>query len=461
MPRGRPPPDGSVRELLALALPITATRLGITMMLVVDHMVVGHAGTADLAAWALALMLVHTAQNVGLGLLIGGLVEISAALGARDAAGAGAAYRRSLVYAVAIGVLGCLASLFLSPLFAGADLSPAVRAEAERIVLVLGVSLVPMLVFLASVMLLEALGRPWVALWILIAGNGVNLLLDLVLVFGLWGPALGGEGAAWATLAARIAMAAAALLYVARLLPERAGLGAPSLAEHAWGRGRRQRRLGYAEGASMGIESGSFAAMTFFASRMGAVELAAYSILVNILMFLFTIAVGVGSALAVLVARARGAASPERMARTARRGFVLFVGITLPMAFAMLSGAGAIAGLYTADPALVAVATPLVAVLGFVFVLDGAQRVVGNALRGYGEAWWPTASHLFSYVVVMMPLGWLLGLSMAGGAAGLLVAIAIASVVASALLFARFVFLSSRPVAGAPAGGAGGPGAGE
>lgn len=459
--KGAAPPAGQsagpvAAELVRLALPITATRLGITLMLVADNIVLGHYGTDALAVYGLSLMIVHTVQNIGVGLLMGGLIEISSAVGRREFGAAGSAFRRSLAYAVAIGLAGLVVSVALRPLFTASSLSPELVAEAGRVAVILGASLVPMLVLLASVMLFEALGRPLVAFVVLLGGNAVNIALDLVLVFGLWGPALGAEGAAWATLLARTAMAVAALFYIIRLMPERMALGRPTLAEHAWSAGRSQRRLGTAEGVSMGIESGSFAAMTLFASRMGAVELAAYSILVNIMMVLFTVAVGIGSAVAVSVARAHGAASAATMALVARTGFSLFVGLTLVVALAMLLWSDGVTRLYTGDPALAAVAAPLVGILGFVFLVDGAQRVVGNALRGYGEAWWPTLSHLFSYVVVMIPLGFALGLVMGLGTAGLLGAIAVASVVASGLLMSRFVWLSGRfGVAAAPGTGTG------
>lgn len=439
---------GGLLELARLALPISAARIGLTMMLVVDSMMVGHFGTGDLAGLAFASVFVQTAQTVGLGLLTGGLVEISAAIGRGDLPDAGAIWRRSLGYALAIGLIAVGLGAFAGDLFLATGLAPELAAEAAGIVGILGWSLPPMLVYIASVMLLESMGRPFVAVWIMLGANVANLLLDWLLVFGPFGlPALGAEGAALGTLAVRVCIAVAIVAYIVRILPERRALGRPRLADHRWSAGRRQRRLGVAEGLSMGIESGSFSMMAVFAGRFGALELAAYTIAININMLLFMIAVGVGGATAVLAARARGRGDPAGMAAAAWSGYGVFAGATGVIAVLLAVFPAAALGFYTNDPALAAVALPLVAIVGFVNLVDGAQRVVANVLRAYGEAWLPTSSHLFSYVFVMVPVGWLLGVAAGLGAMGLVLAIAIASVVATVLLFARFLWLSSRPLA--------------
>jgi MATE family multidrug resistance protein len=133
------------------------------------------------------------------------------------------------------------------------------------------------------------------------------------------------------------------------------------------------------------------------------------------------------------------------MAAAAWNGYTLFVATTSLVAAAMLGFPQAVLGLYSRDPTLAAVAVPVISIIGLVNLVDGAQRVVANVLRAYGETWLPTASHLVSYVAVMLPAGYLLGVEAGHGAFGLVLAVALASVVATSLLFARFLWLSRRP----------------
>jgi MATE family multidrug resistance protein len=426
-------------------LPVSLARIGMTLMLVVDTMVVGRFGTDDLAALAIATVPGQTAQTIGVGFLMGGLIEIASAVGRGEFALAGAAWRRSLVYALAAGLLAMLFAVLALPWVLAPEMTGAVADKACVIVWIVGASAPGVLVFTAASMLLQALERPLVAVWITLAANVVNLGLDLVLVFGGFGlPALGGIGAAISTLVVRNAMALAIVVYVVRVMPGRAALGPARRSDHSWRRGRRQRRLGYAEALSMGIESGSFALMMVFAGRLGAREVAAYTIAINLNMLFFMVAVGIGGAAAVLVAQARGRGDGAGMAMAASNGFILFTAVTSVVAVAMLVFPEPVLGLYSRDPALAAVAVPIVAIIGLVNLVDGAQRVIANVLRAYGETWLPTTSHLVSYLAIMLPAGYLIGVEAGQGAYGLVLAIALASVVASCLLLARFLYLSRR-----------------
>jgi MATE family multidrug resistance protein len=437
---------GEAIALARLALPIIMARIGLTLMLVVDNMMVGHYGTADLAAFSLGLNLVHTMQTIGLGLLLGGMVEISGAFGRGSLAECGRIWRRSVGYALVIGAIGLGLTMGAEWLYLSLDQAPDLAHSAARITAIFAWSLPPMLVYLATIMLLESVGRPYVGVWLLLAANVVNLVLNQILVFGLFDlPGLGALGAAWATLIARLILAGSAVGYVLRLMPGRLGLGRASRADHAWRPGARQRRIGYAEGLSMGMESGAFAVMVIFAGQLGALDLASYSIAINLNMLLFMLAVGVGGASAVRVAQAYGRQDAASMARTGWSGVGVYAGLMGVVSAIFLGIPETITALYTTDPALTAAARPLVALVGIVVLIDGSQRVVANILRGYGEAWAPTTAHLVSYLVVMIPLGYYLAVTLGHGALGLILAIVVASIIATVLLFSRFIWLAARP----------------
>src|SRR5690606_26098575 len=71
---------------------------------------------------------------------------------------------------------------------------------------IVAVSLVPAMLFQVFRQFSEAVGHPWGPMVILLSGVALNVVLNWVLIYGHWGaPALGLEGAGWATLIARIA----------------------------------------------------------------------------------------------------------------------------------------------------------------------------------------------------------------------------------------------------------------
>ena len=78
------------------------------------------------------------------------------------------------------------------------------------------------------------------------------------------------------------------------------------------------------------------------------------------------------------------------------------------------------------------------------FTPDALQVVIAQALRARGEVWTPTAIHLMSYVLVMMPLAWWLAIPCGLAVQGIVWGVIIASVISMALLGARFWVLSRR-----------------
>ena len=95
-----------------------------------------------------------------------------------------------------------------------------------------------------------------------------------------------------------------------------------------------------------------------------------------------------------------------------------------------------------AGSALVAAAGLALATL--FFVADALQVVAAQALRSAADVWWPTLMHLFSYGVVMVPLGYALAVALDQGVAGLVWACIIASLISAALLCGRFRRVSRR-----------------
>jgi MATE family multidrug resistance protein len=75
---------------------------------------------------------------------------------------------------------------------------------------------------------------------------------------------------------------------------------------------------------------------------------------------------------------------------------------------------------------------------------DALQVVVAQSLRARGDVWVPTYTHLTSYIVIMMPLAWWLGIPRGLHVMGMAWAMVVASFISGALLLTRFWLLSRR-----------------
>ena len=133
-----------------------------------------------------------------------------------------------------------------------------------------------------------------------------------------------------------------------------------------------------------------------------------------------------------------GAGDGAGVRRGGALGLGLVAAVTLVICAIVWIGADVIAGAYTRDPAVVALAAGALLLSCLFFVADGLQVVAAQALRAAGDVWLPTALHLISYAVVMLPLGWLFALPMGLGVNGIVWAIIVASLVSAGLLGARF-----------------------
>jgi MATE family multidrug resistance protein len=107
---------------------------------------------------------------------------------------------------------------------------------------------------------------------------------------------------------------------------------------------------------------------------------------------------------------------------------------------------------YSREAAVLAGIASAMILSSLFFVADGLQVVAAQSLRARSDITAPAAIHIISYVVVMMPLAWWLGIHRGGGVDGLIWAIIIASTVSALLLWGRFAWLGRRPLTPALSG---------
>lgn len=445
-----PPPSGlagEIARLLRLAGPIALSRFGGLLQVLVDIAMLGHYDAAELAYYGLGNAIAMVLYLVGVGMLIGVAVLASQALGAGRERDCGTIWRVGLLHALALGLAAALICLAGGPLLGLFGQETDLAAGGGRAALVLGIGMPGALLFLASSLFLEAIGRPRVGVVVMFAGNLVNLALNLPLIHG-WPVAgfAGAAGAAAATGAVRWLMALALALYVLRL-PEAARLNLRGPLDGPWQVSARLRRLGYGFGLAQGLESAAFASLTILAGRLGAIEVASYQVAQNIIAFVFMLAVGIATATGVGVGHAVGRRDGPGMARAGWSGVVAIVVCMAAIAAIVELLPGPIAWLFSDDAAVLALAVPALAVAGLMMLPDGAQAVLMGALRGAGDVWMPTVLHLIAFIGVMMPAAWLFALPLGGGVTGLIWG-ALAGVAVAALLLAlRFRRLSRRLIA--------------
>lgn len=433
------------RALFTLAWPVVIARFGIMLMGLMDTVIVGHYSSVELGFHSMAWAPTSVFLVTSIGLLVGLQVKTSHYLGSGETHRIGAVFRRGMGYALGLGVGSMvLMMLFAPPLFR-ASVTETLAAGATVPLMIFALSMPFYMVSIGCSEFLEALGRTRQSMFIMMGANVVNVALLFLLVPGHIEPIHGAVGAAIATLIARAMMMVAMLIYVARL-PQAREYGIFKKHPADKPAAVDQRRIGYAAGASYFIEVGAFAAMTFFAGRLGEVEVAQWAIVLNFAGLVFMVPMGVAVGCSVLVGRAFGARDPQAIKMMGRVSFMTAAAFMMAVTLGVLIGAGALARFYTDDVALIAGVQAALLLSCLFFLPDGLQVVAAQALRARKDVVMPTVIHYISYGLIMMPLGWLFAITLKQGVPGLIYAVIVASLMSGTFLVGRFFWLDKRPI---------------
>ncbi|MEK9753442.1 MAG: MATE family efflux transporter [Rhodospirillaceae bacterium] len=149
-----------------------------------------------------------------------------------------------------------------------------------------------------------------------------------------------------------------------------------------WTAWRHQRRLGYATGASLAVESIAFTTVQQFAGWLGPLPLAAFTVSFYLLVTSFMVAVGLGAATAVRVGNAHGRRDADDMMLASWVGLTVTTLVTVAMGSGMVALDAPLVRVFTDDTAVVAAAVPLVGWVALALVTDDGQALMANALRG-------------------------------------------------------------------------------
>jgi MATE family multidrug resistance protein len=376
--------------------------------------------------------------------MMGTMVLTSNAYGEEDYKKCGRVWRRSMPYAVALGLLGTILCFFAEPLFLSLGQDSAISKGAAEVCLIIALGIPMTMMMISSTFFLEAIHKPVPGMIMMLIANILNIGLNYVLVYGHYGfEAMGATGTAWATTAVRTFLAVALFIYIWNMKDHKKfGIRKKvSLKLKDW---KMQRKIGYGTGLTNGIEHAGFAALYIFGGWIGGIALSSMSITFNIFGVAFMIALGISGATSVRVGVAYGRNDPLDMKIAGFAGLSLTTAVMIPLTAAMVFMPEFFIQFFTTDSPLIAYTIPLVVICGLMTIFDCGQTVIGGALRGRRDVWVPTILYIISYLMIMVPLCYYLTFTMNHGASGLMEGVVIASIFSLFLLTGRFMLLCKQ-----------------
>ena len=431
------------RELLTtltLAAPIMAGHVGQMLMGLVDTLMIGRVGVADLAASALANNLFHIILVFGLGLLTSISVLAANAHGAGEAQEVGRTLRRGLHLGVLTGTVLGLLFLLAFPLLNHLGQEPEVVEKARPYLLFLLASLPFAFAQMAFKNFSEALASPWPAFWTSLIAIGANVFLNWVFIFGnLGAPAMGLTGAGLATFIARVLSLVLLFAWLAAVPRFRSYFPRRWAALSRWSELWLLIRLGFPIALQILCEVLIFSVTAIVIGVLGMEALAAHQIAITCAATTFMMPLGLAMALTIRVSHVIGENHPARLIPICRSALLFTVGQALVFALGYILFRYHLAALFISDPAVARLAAQLLFLAGCFQVVDGLQAVAMGALRGLKDVRVPTVMTVFAYWVVAFPLGLYLGFATPLGVHGFWIAFCLGLLLIAVGLVARVI----------------------
>ena len=421
------------------------SQLGHVMMGVADNVMVGHLGAKELAAAGLA----NVAFNVLLLFGIGVSYAITPLVATADGENNIFSINETLRHGLVINVVNSL--MLVTVVFFGKNMLYHLDQPAEVITLsipyleIITFSIIPVLVFQTFRQFSEGLSNTWIPMIIVLGCNVVNIGLNYVLIYGYLGfPALGLNGAGWATLISRIVMGIALALFIyaaPRFREYRPGF---LLGKYSRALFNKMLNIGIPAGLQFIFEVAAFDFSLVMMGWLGTKALAAHQIAINLATISYMTTSGLAAAATIRVSNELG----KRDGRGLRRAAFILHGMALALmtvwALIFILGNNYLPHLYVEDVDVIVIAGPLIIIAGLFQLSDGMQVVCIGALRGLQDVKVPSVLIFISYWIIGLPLGYWLGFHTGMGPVGIWIGLLIGLTLTASAMLWRFNYMSRR-----------------
>ena len=425
---------GPVRRALGLlAIPMMLELSMEAVFAVVDIAFVSRLGTDAVAAVGITEALVTVLYAIAIGLGMGVTAMVSRRIGAGEADAAaqvtGQAIWLCAVLSIAVGMFGVAYAEDMLRMMGASE--GVVEQGTGFTSVLLGGSASILYLFLLNAAFRGA-GDAAVALRSLWLANGINIILDPCFIFGLGPfPEMGVTGAAVATTIGRGVGVIYQLYYL---------IG---------GRGRLEFHLRHLRlvpsllyrmivisTGGVGqflIATSSWIVIMRIVAIYGSAAIAAYTIALRLIEFVFLPAWGLGNAAATLVGQNLGADQPDRAEQSAWQAAKYNAYFMTGLGMLSVVAAPWITGLFTNDPDVMRYGVNCIRVFGLGYPLYAVGMIMTQALNGAGDTATPSALNLLCFWLVQIPLAWWLAEPLSFGPNGVFFAIVVAESLLSVL----------------------------
>lgn len=397
------------RKNLTLAVPVIFSQIGQVTVNLADNMMVGHVGTTELAAASFAINVFHVGMLFGFGITLGMTPLVGHSFNSKNPGGVGGWLKNGVLIHFIVAILLC--TLMSSVVFFMNRMGQREEVVKAAIpyYLIQVASLLPMLLFFSIKQFFEGVGNTKIAMVITIIANLLNIGLNYILIYGKLGfPALGLNGAGYATLISRLIMPFIFLIIILKRPLFRVYFDSAIKARFEWKKIRRMISFGLSIGMQMVIEILAFSMGAIMLGWISKESLAGHQVAIGMASMTYMISFGMASVTTIRVSHAFGDRDQNELKHAVFASLHMVIAFMSLMGILFVALRNQIPLLFTSDPEVIKVAAGLLIVGAFFQIFDGVQVVLLGALRGMADVRIPMFMAFFSYIIVSLPISYLL-----------------------------------------------------
>ncbi len=440
-----------------LAAPVIMGMLGHTIVGLVDNLMVGQLGAAELAAVSLGNSFFFVAMSIGIGFSTAITPLVAEADSEHNFAKGKSAFKHGFVLCSILAIVLFALILLAKPLMYMMNQPQEVVVLALPYLDIIAISLVPLIIFQALKQFSDGMSLTKFPMYATIIANVINVFFNYVLIFGVWGfPKMGVVGAGIGTLIARFVMIMLMWYFLNRLEKTKAYVKDLKLFVLEHSMLKKINSLGLPSALQMFFEVGLFTAAIWLSGTLGKNQQAANQIALNLSSMTFMIATGLSVTAMIRVGNQKGLKRPVELRRIATSIFIMGLALAILFALIFLIFNNVLPTFYldlndlthiADNQNVVEIASSLLIIAALFQISDSTQVVFLGALRGLQDVKIPTLITFFAYWIIGFPVSYFLGDASKYGSSGIWIGLLAGLTASSIFLYIRFNYLSKQLIA--------------
>lgn len=441
-----------VTLFLTMLIPILITQAGLSLITFLDTVMSGKVSAEDLAGVAIGSS-IWTPVYTGLAGILMAVTPIVAQL-------MGAGHKKdvpkavfqaiylSFILSICVITIGTIGIPYV---LGGLGLEQSVEDIARHFLSFLAFGIIPLFGYSVLRSFIDALGKTRVTMFITLTALPINFVLNYVFIFGNFGfPKLGGAGAGLASAMTYWAIFIMSICIVMKAEPFASFHLFQKLPRINISRMGQILKIGLPIGFAIFFETSIFAAVTLLMGHFDTVTIASHQAAMNFASILYILPLSISMALTIVVGFEAGAKRYKDAQSYSYIGIGTAVLFSLFTAALILLFRPEIAGLYTAESAVLQLTQHFLIYAIFFQLSDAIAAPIQGALRGYKDVNYTLIAAFVSYWVIGLPSGYLIGTYTSYGAFGYWIGLIAGLAAGAVVLFIRLRLMEKRLLQQAP-----------